>query len=52
MDTAMTWYERAVQDRTGECAVFWINPSYTKAREDERFRALVARIETGMPEAR
>ncbi len=52
MDTAMTWYEKAVEDRTGECAVFWINPSYTKAREDARFRALVARIETGMPEAR
>jgi tetratricopeptide (TPR) repeat protein len=52
MDAAMSWYEQAVADRTGECAVFWINPSYTVAREDARFKALIARVESGDPEGR
>jgi serine/threonine-protein kinase len=52
MDAAMSWYETAVADRTGECAVFWINPSYAAAREDERFKALIARVEAGDPEGR
>ena len=52
MDTAMAWFDKAVQDRTGECAVFWINPSYAHARQDARFRALVAQVERGAPEAR
>lgn len=52
MDAAVHWYEKAVDDRSGECATFWINPTYAAAREDPRFRALIARIEAGDPGGR
>jgi serine/threonine-protein kinase len=52
MDTAMRWYETAVDERAGECAVFAITPYFAAAREDARFRNLMQRIESGAAEAR
>jgi len=52
MDTAVEWYAKAIEDRSGECAVYLVNPTYAAAREDARFRALVERVESGAPESR
>ena len=52
LDAAMPWYETAVDDRSGECALYWNNPVYTVARRDTRFKALIARVENGDPGGR
>jgi TolB-like protein/tRNA A-37 threonylcarbamoyl transferase component Bud32/Flp pilus assembly protein TadD len=52
LDAAMPWYETAVDDRSGECALYWNNPVYTVARRDARFKALIARVENGDPGGR
>jgi serine/threonine-protein kinase len=52
MDTAMRWYETAIEERAGECAVFAVNPYFAAAREDARFRDLIHRVDAGAAEAR
>jgi serine/threonine-protein kinase len=52
LDAAMPWYEKAVDERSGECALFWINPVFRAARKDPRFKALIDRVEAGDPGGR
>lgn len=52
MDTAMRWYQTALDERAGECVVYAITPYFAAAREDARFRALIQRVEAGAAEAR
>jgi hypothetical protein len=52
METAMGWYRAAFKDRAGECAVFEHMPHFAAAREDPRFRELMARVASDAAEAR
>ncbi len=51
MDDAIQWYRQAVADRAGACLSF-PNAHFAAAREDERFRELMATIAAGAPDTR